>query len=188
MTLQKTVLNEPAIRSSDWKPQRCDRASWRCVVKRHSVLSLRAWVLTALLFPSAAGNLLAGDFPVIFGLQRRLLQFAQKHTKNPGKISSILRIARTADLRLAAVQATYGQTSTVQNLQWMRLFASLLLGAISLVTFRGLRTLELVVQLGPMFRHLACLGTVRAGNPASWAVGWPLRSGCAVGDRRILHR
>ena len=37
------------------------------------------------------------------------------------------------------LQATYGQTNSVENLQWLRFVAALLLGAISLVSFRGLR-------------------------------------------------
>jgi hypothetical protein len=70
------------------------------------------------------------------------------------------------------LQATYGQTNSVQNLQWMRFFASLLLGAISLVMFRGLRA------LGWSFNTSLCFAILLALVPsaqviAGWAVGWP---------------
>jgi hypothetical protein len=70
------------------------------------------------------------------------------------------------------LQATYGQTSSVQNLQWMRFAAALLLGALSLVSFRGLRA------LGWSFNTSLCFAVLLALVPsaqviASWAVGWP---------------
>jgi hypothetical protein len=70
------------------------------------------------------------------------------------------------------LQATYGQTSSVQNLQWMRLFASLLLGTISLVMFRGLRA------VGWSFNSSLCFALLVSLVPsaqviAGWAVGWP---------------
>ena len=70
------------------------------------------------------------------------------------------------------LQATYGQTDSVQDLEWMRLFASLLLGAISLVMFRGLRS------LGWSFNASLCFAMLLALVPsaqviACWAVGWP---------------
>ncbi|MEA3134788.1 MAG: hypothetical protein QOG17_2634, partial [Gammaproteobacteria bacterium] len=70
------------------------------------------------------------------------------------------------------LQATYGQTDSVQNLQWLRFSASLLLGAISLVMFRGLRA------LGWSFNTSLCFAILLALVPsaqviAGWAVGWP---------------
>jgi len=70
------------------------------------------------------------------------------------------------------LQATYGQTSSVQNLQWMRFSASLLLGAIALVMFRGLRA------LGWSFNASLCFAILLELVPsaqviAGWAVGWP---------------
>jgi hypothetical protein len=60
----------------------------------------------------------------------------------------------------------------VQNLRWMRLLASLLLGALSLVTFRGLRS------LGWSFDTSLCVALAAGLVPAAqviagWAVGWP---------------
>ena len=70
------------------------------------------------------------------------------------------------------LQATYGQTGTVQDLQWMRFGASLLLGALALVSFRGLRA------LGWSFSTSLCFAVLLALIPsaqviAGWAVGWP---------------
>ena len=70
------------------------------------------------------------------------------------------------------LQATYGQTDSVQDLQWMRLTASLLLGALSLVSFRGLRA------LGWPFSPSLCFAVLLSLIPsaqvmAGWAVGWP---------------
>jgi hypothetical protein len=70
------------------------------------------------------------------------------------------------------LQATYGQTNSVQNLQWLRFAASLLLGALSLVSFRGLRT------LGWSFNSSLCFAILLALVPstqviAGWAIGWP---------------
>jgi MFS family permease len=70
------------------------------------------------------------------------------------------------------LQATYGQTNSVQDLQWMRFAASLLLGALALVSFRGLRA------LGWSFSTSLCFAVLLALIPsaqvmAGWAVGWP---------------
>ncbi|HMK87304.1 MAG TPA: glucosyltransferase domain-containing protein, partial [Steroidobacteraceae bacterium] len=70
------------------------------------------------------------------------------------------------------LKSTYGQTSSVHNLEWLRLLASLLLGAISLVMFRGLRL------LGWSLSASLWVATLLALLPASqviagWAVGWP---------------
>ncbi len=70
------------------------------------------------------------------------------------------------------LQATFGQANSVQSLQWLRLGASLLLGALSLVSFRGMRS------LGWSFNGALCFAVLLALVPsaqviASWAIGWP---------------
>jgi hypothetical protein len=70
------------------------------------------------------------------------------------------------------LQATYGQTTSVHNLQWMRLLAVLLLGSLSLVMYRGLRA------LGWSSNSSLCVAVLVSLVPASqviaaWAVGWP---------------
>jgi hypothetical protein len=70
------------------------------------------------------------------------------------------------------LQATYGQTTTVHSLQWMRFLSSLFLGAISLVMFRGLRSLGWSFNSSLGFAILVTL-VPSAQVIASWAVGWP---------------
>jgi len=70
------------------------------------------------------------------------------------------------------LQSTFGQASSVHDLCWLRLLGSLILGALSLVTFRGLRA------LGWTFNASTCvalaLGLIPAAQViAGWAVGWP---------------
>jgi hypothetical protein len=70
------------------------------------------------------------------------------------------------------LQASYGQASSVHNLQWMRFAASLLLGAISLAMFRGLRAVGWSFNTSLLFAVLLSL-VPSAQVIASWAVGWP---------------
>ncbi len=70
------------------------------------------------------------------------------------------------------LQATFEQANSVQSLHWLRLGASLLLGALSLVSFRGMRS------LGWSFNSSLCFAILLALTPsaqviASWAIGWP---------------
>ena len=70
------------------------------------------------------------------------------------------------------LQATYGLTTSVQNLQWLRLVAALLLGAISLVSFRGLRAVGWSINTSLCFAVLLSL-VPSAQVIAGWAIGWP---------------
>jgi hypothetical protein len=70
------------------------------------------------------------------------------------------------------LQTTYGQTSSVQNLQWLRFVAALLLGAISLVSFRGLRAVGWSINTSLCFAVLLSL-VPSAQVIAGWAIGWP---------------
>src|SRR3984885_10613955 len=70
------------------------------------------------------------------------------------------------------LQATYGQTDSVQSLHWMRFAASLLLGAVSLVMFRGLRALGWSFSTALCFAILLVLAP-SAQVIAGWAIGWP---------------
>jgi hypothetical protein len=70
------------------------------------------------------------------------------------------------------LQSSYGLTPTVQALEWMRLGAALLLGALSFLMCRGL------LALGWSFGQSLCIALMLALVPsaqvmASWAVGWP---------------
>ena len=60
----------------------------------------------------------------------------------------------------------------MQNLQWLRLLAALLLGAISLVSFRGLRAVGWSINTSLCFAVLLSL-VPSAQVIAGWAIGWP---------------
>src|SRR6202142_1037024 len=136
---------------------------------RRSLVDIRSWLLTAFLFLVP----LVAYWPATFhdyGLRDDYSNLREAH-EEPGKI---LRFCASHARPIYGwlLQSTYGQTSSVQNLRWMRLFASLILGALSLVTFRGLRT------LGWSFNGSLCVALMVALVPASqviagWAVGWP---------------
>lgn len=135
----------------------------------HRWLALRAWLLTAALFLVP----LITYWPATFhdyGLRDDYSNLRESH-EEPGVVVKFC--ASTArPIYGWLLQATYGQTSSVRNLQWMRLVASLLLGAMSLVMFRGLRS------LGWSFNGSLCFSILLALVPsaqviAGWAVGWP---------------
>jgi hypothetical protein len=70
------------------------------------------------------------------------------------------------------LQASYGATSSVRGLEWMRLGAVLLLGALAYLMCRGL------VGLGWSFAESMCIALLLTLVPsaqvmAAWAVGWP---------------
>jgi hypothetical protein len=135
---------------------------------RH-VWSLRAFLLTAFLFLVPLTTYWPATFHD-FGLRDDYSNLREAH-EEPGKILQFCA-SHARPLYGWLLQATYGQTSTVEDLQWMRLLASLLLGAISFVCFRGLRA------LGWSFSTSLCFAVLLALVPsaqiiASWAVGWP---------------
>ena len=168
MTTQETALaesvlpvTEPAIPASIAAPS--------VGSARHSAVDVRTWVLTAalLLLP------LIAYWPATFhdyGLRDDYSNLREAH-EEVGKVLQFCA-SHARPIYGWLLQATYGQTSSVQNLHWMRLFASLLLGAISLVMFRGLRTLGWSLNASLCFALLVCL-VPSAQVIAAWAVGWP---------------
>src|ERR1700744_62925 len=99
---------------------------------------VRIWMLTALLFLIP----LIAFWPATFhdyGLRDDYSNLREAHEEIGKVVKFCASHARPVYGWL--LQATYGQTTSVQNLQWMRFGASLLLGALSLVSFRGLRAL-----------------------------------------------
>lgn len=136
---------------------------------RRSAVGLREWVLTALLFLVP----LVTYWPATFhdyGLRDDYSNLREAHEETGKVVRFCASDARPIYGWL--LQSTYGQTASVQNLQWMRFFASLLLGAISLVMFRGLRTLGW--SQGTSLCVTVLLALVPSAQViASWAVGWP---------------
>jgi hypothetical protein len=134
-----------------------------------SVARTRSWMLTALLFLIP----LMAYWPTTFhdfGLRDDYSNLREAH-EEPGKILQFCA-SHARPIYGLLLQSTYGQTTTVDNLRWMRLGACLILGAISWVVFRGLRA------LGWPFEATLCVALTLGLLPASqviaaWAVGWP---------------
>jgi hypothetical protein len=138
-------------------------------VERRDVLGLRAWLLTAVLFLVPLVTYWPATFHD-FGLRDDYSNLREAH-EEPGKVVKFCA-SHARPIYGWLLQSTYGQTSSVQDLQWMRFAASLLLGALSLVSFRGLRA------LGWSFSTSLCFAVLLALIPsaqviAGWAVGWP---------------
>jgi hypothetical protein len=136
---------------------------------RRAALGLRAWLFTAMLFLVPLVTYWPATFHD-FGFRDDYSNLREAH-EEPGKVVKFCA-SHARPIYGWLLQATYGQTGTVQDLQWMRLAASLLLGALSLVSFRGLRA------LGWPFTSSLCFALLLALIPsaqviAGWAVGWP---------------
>src|ERR1700727_50392 len=126
--LSDSVLGEAAIGVPIGAPG--------AIAQPRTSTQVHAWLLTAMLFLVP----LVAYWPATFhdyGLRDDYSNLREAHEE----IGKVLRFCASHARPIYGwlLQATYGQTSSVQNLQWMRLAAALLLGAISLVCFRGLR-------------------------------------------------
>jgi hypothetical protein len=154
-------LTEPSFGVSTAYPE--------AAAQRQSIAGVRSWVLTAflLLVPIAA------YWPTTFhdyGLRDDYSNLRESH-EEPGKILQFCA-SHARPIYGLLLQSTYGETTSVDNLHWMRLGASLILSAISLVMFRGLRALgwSFEASLGVALM----LGLLPASQViAAWAVGWP---------------
>ena len=138
-------------------------------VDRRSALGLRAWLLTAMLFLVPLVTYWPATFHD-FGLRDDYSNLREAH-EEIGKVV-LFCASHARPIYGWLLQSTYGQTGSVQDLQWMRLGASLLLGVLSLVSFRGLRA------LGWPFSPALCFAVLLSLIPsaqvmAGWAVGWP---------------
>ena len=138
-------------------------------VDRRAALGLRAWLFTAMLFLVPLVTYWPATFHD-FGFRDDYSNLREAH-EEPGKVVKFCA-SHARPIYGWLLQATYGETGTVQDLHWMRLIASLLLGALSLVSFRGLRA------LGWSFTSSLCFAVLLALIPsaqviAGWAVGWP---------------
>ena len=167
MSISKPVLREALTDPPIAIPANHRPAVTHAIVPRLS--RARAWLLTAVLFFIP----LATYWPATFhdyGLRDDYSNLREAH-EEPGTVVKFCA-SHARPIYGWLLQATYGQTNSVQNLQWMRLAASLLLGAISLVMFRGLRTLGWAFNTSLLFAILLAL-VPSAQVIASWAVGWP---------------
>jgi hypothetical protein len=138
-------------------------------VGHRSALGLRAWMLTAVLFLVPLVTYWPATFHD-FGLRDDYSNLREAH-EEPGTVVKFCA-SHARPIYGWLLQATFGQTATVQDLQWLRFAASLLLGALSLVSFRGLRA------LGWSFSSSLCFAMLLSLIPsaqviAGWAIGWP---------------
>src|ERR1700722_18474521 len=160
-SVPKTVLSEAAIAVPISNP--------RAIAEPRSGLRARAWMLTAVLFLVP----LVAYWPSTFhdyGLRDDYSNLREAH-EEVGKVVKFCA-SHARPIYGWLLQATYGQTSSVQNLQWMRFIATLLLGAISLVCFKGLRAC--VWSINPSLCFAVLLVLVPSAQViAGWAVGWP---------------
>jgi len=164
MSVPKTVLREAITESGIGLP-----IGHSVVATDRRGFGVRAWILTTVLFLVP----LVTYWPATFhdyGLRDDYSNLREAH-EEPGTVVKFCA-SHARPIYGWLLQSTYGQADSVQDLQWMRLFASLLLGAISLVMFRGLRS------LGWSFNTSLCFAVLLALVPsaqviAGWAVGWP---------------
>jgi hypothetical protein len=161
MSVPENIVTEPSIS--------VPLGGAAVAVDRRSAVGLRAWMLTAVLFLVPLATYWPATFHD-FGLRDDYSNLREAH-EEPGKVLKFCA-SHARPIYGWLLQSTYGQTSTVQDLQWMRFAASLLLGAVALVSFRGLRA------LGWSFGSSLCFAMLLALIPsaqvmASWAVGWP---------------
>lgn len=130
---------------------------------------VRAWLLTAVLFLVP----LVAYWPATFhdyGLRDDYSNLREAH-EELGKVVKFCA-SHARPIYGLLLQATYGQTNSVQNLQWMRFIAALLLGALSWVCFRGLRAAGWSSNTSLCFAVLVALAP-SAQVIAGWAIGWP---------------
>src|SRR5271167_3157310 len=115
MSIDKTVLAPPAVDLPDARPG--------TAIARAQGVGLRAWILAAVLFLVP----LVAYWPTTFhdyGLRDDYSNLREAH-EEPGKVVKFCASA-ARPIYGWLLQSTYGQTGSVQNLQWMRFFASLL--------------------------------------------------------------
>ncbi len=171
-SIEKTILAPPAIVVAETisigaEGIATDGAS--VGVASRSRAGTHAWVLTALLFLVP----LLAYWPTTFhdfGLRDDYSNLRESH-EEPGVVLRFCA-SHARPIYGLLLRTTYGLTNSVQNLQWMRFGAALLLGAIALAMFRSLRL------FGWSFNASLCFALLIALVPsaqimASWAVGWP---------------
>ena len=175
-SVPKTVLGETVLSDSVLNDSVLGEAAIGVPIGAPSAIAqprtstrVRAWLLTAMLFLVP----LVAYWPATFhdyGLRDDYSNLREAH-EEVGKVM-LFCASHARPIYGWLLQATYGQTSSVQNLQWLRFVAALLLGAISLVSFRGLRAVGWSVNTSLVFAVLVSL-VPSAQVIAGWAIGWP---------------
>jgi hypothetical protein len=160
-SVPKTVLNEAAIG--------VPISGSGALAQTRKAVRVRAWILTAVLMLVP----LLAYWPATFheyGLRDDYSNLREAH-EEVGKVLQFCA-SHARPIYGLLLQATYGQTDSVQSLQWLRLLAALLLGAIALLSYRGLRAVGWSANTSLCFAVL--LGLLPSAQViAAWAVGWP---------------
>jgi Glucosyl transferase GtrII len=136
-----------------------------------------AWALTTCLFLAPLLIYAPTTFHD-FGLRDDYSNLREAH-EEPGKILSFCA-SHARPLYGLLLQASYGQTTSVQNLQWMRFLATLLLGTLAVVTYRSVRALGWSLNAGLCFALLVIMAP-SSQVIAAWAVGWPYALAALLG-------
>jgi hypothetical protein len=165
MSIPKPVLREALAEPGVALPLEGSPAA----AASRSALGLKGWMLTALLFLIPLVTYWPATF-YHYGLRDDYSNLREAH-EEPGTVVKFCA-SHARPIYGWLLQATYGQTNSVQSLEWMRFFASLLLGATSLVMFRGLRALGWSFSTSLCFAILLVL-VPSAQVIAGWAIGWP---------------
>lgn len=165
-SIEKTVLPRPAIATTPGISIPVDGALGTAARTRTRA---RTWILASLLLLLP----LFAYFPTTFhdyGLRDDYSNLREAHQER-GKILQFCA-SHARPIYGMLLQATYGQTNSVQNLQWMRFGSALLLGAIALVSFRSLRSFGW--SFGTSLCFALLVGLVPSAQViAGWAIGWP---------------
>ena len=161
MSVPKPVLRDTLRESSIASPAVAAAARQRS--------GIRAWLMTAALFLVPLVCYWPSTFHE-YGLRDDYSNLREAHEQRSVVLEFCASTARPIYGWL--LQATYGQVDTIHGLQWMRLAACLLLGAISLVMFRGLRSLGWSYTSSLLVALLLSL-VPSAQVISGWAVGWP---------------
>jgi len=171
-SIEKTVLAQEAVGAAESISIAADGISAgtpSSTVTSSSRAAARGWILTALFFLVPLLTYWPTTFHD-FGLRDDYSNLREAH-EEPGAVLKFCA-SHARPIYGLLLRTTYGLTTSVQNLQWMRFAAALLLGAIALAMFRSLRA------FGWSFNSSLCFALLIALVPssqviASWAVGWP---------------
>lgn len=172
LSTDKAVLAPPSMAVPEFRS-----APSAIVVPASRRVAWPAWALAAFLFMIPLLTYAPTTFHD-YGLRDDYSNLREAH-EEPGTVLKFCA-SHARPLYGLLLQASYGQTTSVQNLQWMRFLAALLLGTLSLVTFRSLRA------LGWSFKAGLCVAVLVALVPSSqviaaWAVGWPYALAALLG-------
>jgi hypothetical protein len=153
------------------------------LVERRRALGVRAWLLTALLFLVPMVTYWPATFHD-FGLRDDYSNLREAH-EEPGTVVKFCA-SHARPIYGWLLQATYGQTGTVQDLQWMRLGALLVVRRALAGELSRSASARLVVQQQHVCRRAARVDSVRAGD-CRMGHRLAVRGGRALGLRRIFH-